>query len=331
MGDMTSWRTWTAAAVLILLAAPESLAWGARLHMDISRAAARSVPDEMGEWRRYARLMAANSLNPDLWKQNDPTEGPRHFIDVERYRGFAITNLPRDRAEFQAMGPVAAAANGTLPWSIQELQIRLTSAMASNEWTEALCIAATLGHYVADLHQPLHTTENYDGTMGDDQGVHLRWEETMPMHYWRAMMLQVGEVKHVPDLWPELLRWIQKAHMQYELVLTADRAASKMARGNTDSRVYYRSLWENTKDIFINQVSDAATHLASVWCTAWVNAGKPAIPRPPDGVPPESVWARAGGRRAPSALPFFIAFAAIAAVVIGLSLRRRPRQASSPS
>jgi hypothetical protein len=52
--------------------------------------------------------------------------------------------------------------NGTLPWYIQEMMGKLTTAFKKNVKNEILFIAADLGHYIADAHMPLHTSDNHD-------------------------------------------------------------------------------------------------------------------------------------------------------------------------
>src|SRR5690606_3225250 len=36
------------------------------------------------------------------------------------------------------------------------------------------------GHYVADAHVPLHTTQNYNGQMTNQTGIHAFWESRIP-------------------------------------------------------------------------------------------------------------------------------------------------------
>lgn len=304
-------------AALILGGARSGLAWGGRLHMDINRAAARAVPDEMAEWRAYDKLLAYNSIDPDLWKERDAAEGPRHYLDVERYKHVAVTNLP---ADYSAIAPGSKRSRdvgaGIVPWVIAETLQRLTSAMVSNRWEEAAQVAAAMGHYVADMHQPLHTTVHYNRG-----GVHLRWEEAMPTYFWRSPMLVPGEVSYVGDPWAAILRWIEEAHAHYKEIYAADAEAVKASSGNVESTAYYQALWDKTGPLFASQASAAATDLASLWYTAWVNAGKPTIPPPPEELPQTSIWPPAEPVL-PATWPFWAGFIILAVVIVALSLRK---------
>ena len=99
-------------AFAVAILATNAFAWSGRVHMDINRAAALNVPDEMAAWRDYAKLLGLESIRPDLWKGADETEGPRHYLDAERYRPLAITNLPRDHSKVLALVGSDDARNG---------------------------------------------------------------------------------------------------------------------------------------------------------------------------------------------------------------------------
>ena len=70
--------------------------------------------------------------------------------------------------------------------------------------------------------------------------------------------------------------------------------AKRAANGRIDTERYYRKLWELTGDLVVRQISDAASHLSSLWYTAWVDAGQPAIPEPFDELPTVSVFSGVG-------------------------------------
>ena len=40
--------------------------------------------------------------------------------------------------------------------------------------------SADLGHYIADAYVPLHTTENYNGQLTGQKGIHAFWESRLP-------------------------------------------------------------------------------------------------------------------------------------------------------
>jgi hypothetical protein len=46
---------------------------------------------------------------------------------------------------------------------------KLTQAFKEKRKSEILFIAADLGHYIADAHMPLHTSDNHDGQLTDQK------------------------------------------------------------------------------------------------------------------------------------------------------------------
>ena len=310
--------------LISILAPLASFGWGGRLHMDINRAAALDVPDEMAAWRAYDRLLSRYSIQPDLWKADDTAEGPRHYIDVERFRDTAFTSLPVDRAQVVTRPDGhPTIGDGIAPWVILEAEQRLTRAMASNQWTLAMRWAGTLGHYVGDLHQPLHATEKFDDGNPLGTGIHVRWEDALPKAYWQASMLAPAPAVYLTNVWPAVLGWIAHSHEVYPEIYAADRKAREASDDDVESAAYYRALWYGTRDLFVRQASLAVTDLASLWYTAWVNAGKPAIPAPPEALPTTSVWTVVTASPAPSAKPFFIGFGIVALVIVVLSMRKK--------
>ena len=245
--------------------------------MDISAAAAQSVPDEMEEWRLNAEWLSIHSIDPDLWKSSDAEEGPRHFVEVEQL-DMDVSALPNSiDAYYDQVGVCPAEKTGLAAWTIFDLQQRLTQAMAVSNWIEAVQVGAALGHYVADIHQPLHCTVNYDGQYTWQGGLHERWEMIMPESRWSSTRIKHLEVVYLDDPWQAVLSWIAHSHALVSDILKADIVAKNTADHSVTSSDYYKMLWKQSGQIFVMQANAAASHLSSLWYTAWVNAGKPDI------------------------------------------------------
>jgi hypothetical protein len=63
--------------------------------------------------------------------------------------------------------------NFCLKWNVtmayQDMMEKLTQAFKEKRKSEILFIAADLGHYIADAHMPLHTSDNHDGQLTDQR------------------------------------------------------------------------------------------------------------------------------------------------------------------
>ncbi len=67
------------------------------------------------------------------------------------------------------------------------------------------------------------------------------------------------------------------SHSWLETILLADRKARQGENSFTDE--YYDRFYNQAAAILIRQLSDAATDVGSFWLTAWINAGRPPLPR----------------------------------------------------
>ena len=74
-----------AVCAVILGAMPASTwAWAGAQHVQINKAAGRLVPSEMADFRTFSRPMAFPGIYPDLWKEADAAETPRHYFEPDR-------------------------------------------------------------------------------------------------------------------------------------------------------------------------------------------------------------------------------------------------------
>jgi hypothetical protein len=89
-----------------------------------------------------------------------------------------------DRIAFDTAFPSIPNSAGRAFWRVREfadLLAKTTEELKKADLTTEqrhatqarwFVLAGTMGHYVGDLAQPLHTTENYDGQMTEQKGVH---------------------------------------------------------------------------------------------------------------------------------------------------------------
>lgn len=178
-----------------------AFAWGKRGHSIVCETAA-----QLSSQSPKAEFMSAHSFDlgyycnvPDLvWKKGDlyDLEWFNHFMDMEifdRDLKSATTEKPfeMDRLAFNAAFPQIKDSAGRAFWRIRELftaadllttQLKKTDlAREERQKLQAdwLVHVGTMGHYVGDLAQPLHVTENYDGQMTDQKGVHAWFEDEL--------------------------------------------------------------------------------------------------------------------------------------------------------
>lgn len=285
-----------AGAAFLVAAASSAWGWSGAQHIQINKAAGRQVPDEMAAFRPFSRAMVLPGIYPDLWKEADLAETPRHFFEPDRLpAGTDIRELSPDRTQaFAQQISVRPDEIGIAPWAITDLLRQMTDAMRTNDWLWAARCGAAMGHYVGDLHMPLHCTKNYNGDETWQQGVHTRMEGEMTKAFFRPDLMEPAPAVYLENPFREIMGWTAHSAALAPAILNADLAAKRSANGRIDTESYYQKFWELTGDAIVQQIASAVTHLSSLWYTAWVDAGRPPIPAPFDELPTASVYSGVG-------------------------------------
>jgi hypothetical protein len=187
--------------ILISVFLNQAWAWGKRGHEMVGSLAAQLLAKEHPDGKfliHHSFDMGYYNNVPDLvWKANPKIykmESTQHYLDLEIFeRSFKKKNesspwIP-ERKEFFKKFPDIIEKAGRSPWRIYELNLRLQKAtqdlknkklskkerqQLQEQW---LLTAGILGHYVADLAQPLHVSENHDGQLTGQKGLHHWFEE----------------------------------------------------------------------------------------------------------------------------------------------------------
>jgi hypothetical protein len=221
------------------------------------------------------------SLEPDTrLKASDPDEARRHFFEMDallRPDPTRVAGVPHDLdAARRKFGDAALRRAGILPWWIAAVAADLSRAMRAGDAAEIVKRAAYLSHYVADLHQPLHLTRNFDGQKTGEDGIHMAFE--------RFMIERRRESFRPPPGPVELLRRIEdpagwalgraaSVFGSVEPLLEADREAVAAAKAKgTD---YYRELDARAAPLARRLLEQSARATAALWISAWIDAGRP--------------------------------------------------------
>ncbi len=280
--------------LLLLLTVRDTAGWGFWAHREIHRHAIKILPAPLDKFfKRYADSLIARSVEPDLRRGHDSLEQYYHYIDFERYGVYPFTELPRDyEAAVKKFGKQTVDTNGTVPWRIADFTERLSAAMKRKKEEEIVFYASFLGHYIADANVPLHTTENYDGQLSGQRGIHSRWESRLPEKYGAQFRFDVGNAEYIADPLAYAFEIVLESHRLVDSVLALDRKAKEglaesdtysviQRRGRTEyqySDLYYKRYYRLLNGMIERRMALSAQRVASYWYTAWVNAGKPHLP-----------------------------------------------------
>src|SRR5258707_3847914 len=263
-----------------LLSCPaHSRAWGRNGHGLVVNKAIDPLPQAIRPFlESNLALLSQHVTDPLDTIAKSPTEKHNHFILVDKYGRFPFDALPRNyKAALTKFGKPKLDANGLLPWQIGVYSEKLTRAMKTGKWEEAKLYAAILANYVAEAHDPFNTTDNFDGRLSGQPGINERFGSALIDRYSSFFPMRPNDAIFIDDPTDRAFDACLSSHSWLETILLADRNARRGTNSFTDE--YYDRFYNQAAAILIRQLSDAATDVGSFWLTAWINAGRPQLPR----------------------------------------------------
>lgn len=270
--------------------------WGVWGHTHINHAAVFALPVEMRSFfYNHIDYITEESVGPDLRKHTiyDKSEGPRHYFDMENYG--KIDSIPLTMKEAKTKFDSAfLAKNGTLPWYIQEMMTKLTKAFKDKNKEQILFLAGDLGHYLGDANMPLHTSDNSDGQLTNQKGIHAFWESQLPEIFGDNYNFYTGDAKYIDNIQQETWRIIKYTHSLIDSLLKDELAVKEIfnkekiyqkdSLGNIKKTAwggwihsydYAKAYHDKMNGMVERQIRNSLIDVANYWYTAWVNAGKP--------------------------------------------------------
>lgn len=254
------------------------LAWGPAGHRLVNGWAIETLPPEIrGFFEANRQLLIDRASDPDELMKTDRYERNRHYIYLDKYGLFPFLALPHSyRAAVARYGKGRIGHDGTLPWQIGEYSLRLTNALKAEKWEEAKLDAAFLGHYVADAHDPLHTTQNFDGQLSEETGLELRFAGRVVERYTNFFVFHADEAGKIVDPTEYAFGAVLEAHIWVDHIILADRQSREGLPGYNDD--YLERFYRQIGSTAMQELNSAAHDAGSYWYTAWLNAGRPVLP-----------------------------------------------------
>jgi hypothetical protein len=269
----------TAAFFSMLIFPTPDRAWGANAERLVAGKAIETLPPDIrGFFESNRDFINRRVTEPlDLLAKNPTAERRNHYLYLDRYGKFPFDTLPRDyKAALEKLSKSKLENSGVLPWQIGVYSQKLTAAMRDHDWEQTRAAAAYLAAYVAQAHDPFHTTEDFDGHLSGQPGVDMRFGSNLVDRYSVFFPMQVDDAMYLHDPTGQAFDAAMSAHASLENILLADRRAREGQSDYTDE--YFDRFYNLAGPILIRQLSDAATDVGSYWLSAWINAGRPQLP-----------------------------------------------------
>lgn len=208
-------------------------------------------------------FLSSDSLNTVLVKKNDFTE----VIAIDHFSSYGI-----------------------LPYNLLWMKNRLTRAFEQKDVNNILRLSSDIGHYIGDAHVPLHTTENYNGQLTNQVGIHAFWESRLPELFAdEEYDFFVGKAAYISD--PKAYFWevVLESHSLLDSVLSIEKSLSLSYPSDqqycfeerldivirTQCTEYARSYHDRMQGMVETRMRDAIHSVGNIWYTCWVDAGQP--------------------------------------------------------
>lgn len=289
-------RPAAALIALFLVAVPVRMhAWGFTAHkLIMDRAIALLPPDLKPFYEKYRVTIVEHAVDPDTYRSVGFTEEePRHFLDMDSYGAFPFPDLPHDYNEAIAKrGLEFVTKNGTLPWRVEEMDKRLVDSFkqvptAPYGRANVQLFSSVLAHYISDASQPFHATANYDGQLTGQRGIHSRFETELVERYQGRLALTPKPVTTVTNARDFAFATLTDSFKDVGPILEADKAAAAGRDAYDDA--YFEAFFDRTRPMLQERLSNAVSAVASLITSAWIDAGRPAMPPDEPARPPRPI------------------------------------------
>ncbi|OHX67975.1 zinc dependent phospholipase C family protein [Flammeovirga pacifica] len=263
--------------------------WGFFAHQEINLQASLLLPDEMFYFfKSNITDIKKGAIRPDQRKGLLDQEGSKHYIDLEYYDSLLITPLRFDDALLK-YSEDSLMSNGVVPWEVIKHYYLLRKAFEERNAKLIIKYAGEVGHYLSDLHVPLHTTKNYNGQLTNQVGIHAFWESTLPETYYDQYVIDLHRAEYIDDIPLTVWSTLEESHSLVKQVLDDEIKISKQLgdkgkyvvkrRGATlqlqPTKLYTKLYNDAVGDMVSERMKMSIQRIADFWFTCWVDAGQP--------------------------------------------------------
>ena len=266
--------------------------WGFYVHETATQLAVYKLPNPLRKFF-FSNIdtITANAIRPDKRRNADKTESSKHFIDIENYGNGALVTMPHDlNSAIEKYSWDTLKRYGYVPYQIIIEYDSLVNAFKQKKTDSIIYYADDLAHYIEDANVPLHTTNNYDGQLTNQKGLHALWETTIPELTLSNYNLNSNhKATYVKDKADAVWLALRRAHSLLPEMFDKEKT---VAANFPDSSKYVEKMYYGKKTkVYTNafakqyaaaltttindQLNYSADMVADFWYSAWIDAGKP--------------------------------------------------------
>ena len=278
--------------VFALIFSQPACCWGFFGHGKINETAVYLLPPEMMVlYKPNMSFLKDHATDPDKRRYAVKEEACRHYIDLDYYGEYPFETLPKQwKKAVEKFTADTLEAHGIVPWHIQTMMFRLTKAFEDKDFSSIMKNSAEIGHYIADAHVPLHTSSNHNGQKTNQKGIHGFWESRVPeLLAEKEFDFFIGKAMYLPN--PSAFIWerVLESALAVDSVLAIEKELTQATAENRKfafeernglmERQYaaeFTIAYNNSLNNMVERrMRQSIFAVASLWYTAWVNAGQP--------------------------------------------------------
>jgi hypothetical protein len=271
--------------VTVAFAPSSAFAWGAAAHRYIMRRSIDLLPPDMRPFFTDHRDELVLRVNdPDLWRTAGWDEAANHFVDfgMSELGPYPFSVLPRDfDAAIEKFGIPMLKRIGLLPWREAEEFGNLRRAFEGFARRspyapgDAVLFASVAAHYLQDAYQPFHATNNYDGQLTNQNGVHARFETTLFERFESRLTINPALASPIVHPRDASFDTLLASYRLVPQVLLADMEAVAGKEAYDDD--YFETFFAKVRPVLERRLGEAITATASILWGAWEQAGRPSL------------------------------------------------------
>ena len=273
------------ASLVAALVPSPTFAWGIPVHRFMMERAIELLPPELAPFFVHFRdELVVRVVDPDMWRTAGWEDNPSHFLDfgAPEFGAFPFAALPREYgAAIEKFGMATLKRDGVLPWREAEEFGNLRRAFEAFRGNavfapgEVVLFAAVGAHYIQDAHQPLHATNNFDGQLSGQHGIHARFETALFERFQARLSIHPPPVRPITNARDTAFDVLLASYQLVQPVLDADKAA--VGGKETYDDEYFEKFFSSVKPVLERRIGESIAATASFIVGAWEAAGTPAV------------------------------------------------------
>ena len=195
---------------------------------------------------------------------------------------YPFTALPREYgAAIEKFGMTTLRRVGLLPWREAEEFGNLRRAFegfarnAPVSTSDAVLFSGVAAHYVQDAHVPLHGSNNFDGQLTGQLGVHARFETALFERFQSRLTINPPPIVPIKNPRDTSFEVLLASYQLVDPLLKADKEAS--AGKETYDDDYFEKFLTKVRPTLERRLAESITATTSLIVGAWEQAGKPTL------------------------------------------------------